>query len=199
MMIAPKRLSYGRYVDLNDLQVDDVNLNDINRSLNHIYRFTGHYKNREPLTVAQHTKLCIILADMFFKKEIDVKFDCLLHDMPEAYYGDIATPVKRLLKKSYKGAIDKIDNVVYEALWPNRDISKYQEIHDKSKTCDLIALDIERRAMWDDQRGKDLWPDSPDTGLSLKKKVELFEEIQNERYVDLEDHYKDFEGFKNEV
>jgi hypothetical protein len=192
-VLAPKRMGVsGRYVDLAAFSQDDVDIRDINRSLNYIYRFTGHWRDREPLTVAQHTILTMCIADDMFPGEVDVKFDCLLHDMPEAYYGDIATPLKKVLKTSYREVTNYIDDIVYKKLWKIE--PKFTpEVESKRKTCDLMALDIERRCMWDSTRGKALWPDVPDPKLySQRERLELFDLVQRSRYHDLDEEYKVF-------
>lgn len=185
-MKAPKRVSSGAYVDLNSLTEKDVNLDDIQNSLNYIYRFTGHHKDQEPLTVAQHTKLVIKLATMLFPGEPEVHFDCLLHDMPEAYYGDIATPLKRLFGDAYKDYTRQIDTVVYNRLW-KIDTPFSKEIYEKRKVCDLLSVDIERRSMWNSQLGKDYWPEMPkqDIMFSLEQKRNLFDWAKEDRYIDL--------------
>lgn len=190
-MIAPKRMSGGRYIDLANLSVDDISLEDINTSLNYIYRFTGHHKDVPPLTVAQHTKLVMRLSSILFPDELDVKFDCLLHDMPEAYYGDIATPLKRLMKNDYRELANKIDDVIYTKLWIIDDPFT-KEVEEKRKVCDLLSLDIERRVMWKDQKGKDLWPEEPKNKFNLKEKQELFNEARSQRFWDLEKMYMEF-------
>lgn len=183
-LIASKRVSSGKYIDLADLKPDDVEIEDIDASLNLIYRFTGHYKNRKPLTVAQHTLLACDICDLMFPDDVDVYHDTVIHDFPEAYTGDVATPLKRLFGNEFRAYEDRIENAVYAKLWasptPFSDEIKY-----KRKVCDLLALDIERRAMWDDQRGKDLWPAVPKHSWQIKEKLEMFERIQSAGDVDL--------------
>lgn len=184
-MKYPKRVSSGRYIDMGDFTPEYVDFDDINTSLNYLYRFIGHHKDAEPLTVAQHTILTRNIALEFFPDEPFVHLDCVLHDMPEAYYGDIATPVKKLLGDSYRPFADAVDRAVYESLVPgfiNR--LDYEEIKEKRKICDLISLDIERRMMWKDQRGKNLWPEPKNT-LSMKRKEEMFYDVANTRFWDL--------------
>jgi 5'-deoxynucleotidase YfbR-like HD superfamily hydrolase len=191
-MIAPKRVSSGKYLDLAKLTVEDVDIHDINQSLNYLYRFTGHHKDKEPLTVAQHTRLCMILARDLFWDDPVVEFDCLLHDMPEAYYGDIATPLKKRFGDTYRNYAQDIDDLVYMKLWCLDD-EFTPDVENKRKICDGLALDIERRNMWRDQRGKDKWPEVEARGLSLKDKEELFDLVQKDRYFDLEKEYKKWE------
>lgn len=187
-MRAPKRVASGKYIDLNDLKVEDISVSDISNSLNYLYRFTGHHKDSEPLTVAQHTWLVLELSKMLFPDDKAVQFDCLLHDFPEAYYGDIATPLKRLFGEAYKDYTKKVDDVVYEALWkPEEPFSS--EIEERRKVCDLLALDIERRCMWSSPMGKDMWPDVPDVGFNTEKKRKLFTRAKERRKIDLEAIY----------
>lgn len=191
MMIAPKRVSSGKYIDLGDFSVDQVDIEDINKSLNYLYRFTGHHKDAEPLTVAQHTLLCIKISEIFFPNEEDVKFDCLLHDMPEAYTGDIATPLKRMFGDSYKKYNQWIEDIVYTALW-KIDTPFTEEVMHKRRVCDLMSLDIERRVMWKSQLGKNMWPEEPDNPFNMNDKAELFREVQSKRFVNLVDIYNSF-------
>lgn len=189
-MQAPKRISSGKYIDLGNFTVDDVDLSDINDSLNYLYRFTGHHKDRPPLTVAQHTKLTMQIAVYFFPDEKEVEFDCLLHDMPEAYYGDIATPLKKLFGEAYKDYTSSIDSSVYGKLW-KIPVEFSEEIYNKRKICDLISLDIERRSMWVSQYGKDKWPTIPkESFMTIKEKQTLFDEIQSTRFVNLTKEYE---------
>jgi 5'-deoxynucleotidase YfbR-like HD superfamily hydrolase len=187
-MKAPKRVSNGRYIDLAAIHISDINVSDINNSLNYLYRFTGHHKDKEPLTVAQHTRLCMILAKDLFWDDPVVEFDCLLHDMPEAYYGDIASPLKARFGDTYRNYAQEIDDVVYTALW-KIDEDFTMDVENKRKICDRMALDIERRNMWKDQRGKEHWPEIEGRGLSLKDKEELFDLVQKDRYFNLEEEY----------
>lgn len=190
-LTAPKRVSSGKYLDLAALTKDDIELSDINNSLNLIYRFTGHYKNKKPLTVAQHTKLVLKMADLVFPGERAVFFDCLIHDFPEAYTGDIATPLKRLFGTAYKAYEKGVEDTVYEKLWIITEPFT-EEVYQKRKVCDLLSLDIERRAMWIDQTGKPNWPVIPNEGIiSLKDKQALFEQVQSEGEVDLVKLYWD--------
>lgn len=188
-MITTKRLSSGRYVDLGNLKTEDINIKDINTSLNYIYRFTGHSKDKEPLTVAQHTQLAVFLSRRLFPDDLVTEFDVTIHDFPEAYTGDIATPLKQLFGKEYKQYEEDIEAVVYAKLWTPVTAFNH-EIYEKRKVCDLLALDIERRNIWNSNYGKNEWPEIPFEGIfSSKEKKELFDTIQKNRFVDLESMY----------
>lgn len=190
-MQAPKRMSSGKYIDMANFTAEDVDLFDINQSLNSLYRFTGHHKDKKPLTVAQHTWLCMELSQMMFPDEKDVEFACLIHDMAETYYGDMATPWKKILGDTLRKLQYQFDYAVHTALW-KRIYTWDEEIHDKMKQCDLASLDIERRNMWKSQHGKDNWPDAPSLGLSLTEKEIWFDRAQSITFVDLEKMWKEF-------
>lgn len=66
----------------------DANIESIAFSLAHINRFTGHVG---VYSVAQHS----VLVAMQLPDEL--KLSGLLHDAPEAYIGDVSSPLKRLL------------------------------------------------------------------------------------------------------
>lgn len=102
----------GRKFSLDDPQPEDVIIDDIVQALSQLVRFTGHCRGR--YTVLEHSvRVANILQD-------ELKYQGLLHDAPEAYYGDDSRPKKLLLNAmsggEYGRACDKIDRVVFEAL-----------------------------------------------------------------------------------
>lgn len=190
---ATKRLSSGKYIDLSDLKVEDVSLTDIDRSLNLIHRFTGHWKDNKPLTVAQHTRLVVHVSKILFPGDTVTEFDCTIHDFPEAYTGDIATPLKKLFGQQFKDYETKIEDTVYEKLYvPVTGFDLDKETYEKRKVCDLLALDIERRSIWRDNTSKQHWPDIPmDTILPNKEKHALYVWAAEPEHVDLVAMYND--------
>lgn len=168
-------MSSGNYVDLNNLTEKMIDLGDINTSLNHIYRFTGHYKDRKPLTVAQHSKLCLSLARIDSPEDKELHKAVLVHDFAEAYIGDVSTPVKQAMGDRWYSFAKPVENLVEKAVVG---YNFNQEMHDDVKIFDLMALDIERRAMWKDQRGANKWPII--TSGRLATKIKVFEAIAKE-------------------
>lgn len=186
-----KRLSSGKYVDLSNLSKDDIDIDDIARALNYIYRFTGHWKDNEPLTVAQHTKLVIHLSKILFPGDVLVEFDCVLHDFAEAYTGDIATPLKKLFGPQFKEYENTVEDTIYEALWVGS-VPHSKDLYENRKICDLLALDIERRSIWIDPKGKDHWPNIPmDSILTVKEKKALYLWAKEQRIIDITSMYND--------
>lgn len=175
-------MASGRYIDLANVTFEDINLEDINTALNTIYRFTGHWKDKKPLTLAQHTRLVMYFGEKLSPDDLAVQLDCLLHDMPEAYYGDMATPWKKILGEVLRNLQEEIDEKVYGKLWLIKEPFT-EDVENIRKICDRLSLDIERRNMWKDQKGKDLWPEVPNHfSLSLKEKEELFDWVQSEPF-----------------
>ena len=188
---AWKRLSSGKYIDLNDFSEVDVDIKDINTALNQTIRFNGHWKDEEPLTVAQHTDLCLRIAEKIFHGNWDIHLAVLIHDWPEAYYGDIATPVKKALGQGFKDWSKPIDDAVESKFW-HKDTYVTQDTHDCVKVCDLLSLDMERRTMWSSQFGKDKWPTTPDfMDMSVSVKKNFFDLSAKKDFVDMEEMYND--------
>lgn len=133
------RVSSGRYLDLAQFDVSDVDLIDVMTALNEIKRCNGHGARRSPLTVLQHSLLvCDILYEWTGCK--DTALAGLLHDAHEAYIGDTTSPVKTLT-----GFIEpeEIIVAVRQAMHWN-----YPTDYAPILKADLAALEIERKAQW---------------------------------------------------
>lgn len=172
-MKYPKRMSSGRYIDLSDIKREDIILSDIVTAINHIFRFTGHYDKRKPLTVGQHSLMCMRLAEEAGESS-EVQLACLVHDFAEAYVGDVSTPLKRLMGKHWIDFASPIETIVDEVCLP---FENTVDMHHVVKMYDLMALDIERRCMWNN-RGKDMWPDVPKSYGKHKEMVRVFSDVQ---------------------
>ncbi len=100
-----------KWVDLDNLLVNDISIEDIACSLAGQSRFNGI--TRPLYTVAQHSVLCSLVAPPGYK------LAALLHDAHEAYIGDIAGPVQNWIAEhnhSYWDIVedmkDTIDNEI---------------------------------------------------------------------------------------
>lgn len=185
MKPAWKRLSSGAYIDLNNFNEEDVNIDDIETSLNMTYRFNGHGKEADPLTVAQHSYLCLQLAKMMYPEDWELHRKVFIHDFAEAYIGDIASPVKKALGKAWYDFADPIEDVVN-----SRFLSTPVTAEDKQKIklCDLTSLDIERRCMWKSQLGKNKWPTGHANFGNMQDKFDLFNEAKAQKWVVLSEY-----------
>ena len=166
-----KRLSSGKYVDIGNLQPDDVSIEDVETSLNHIYRFTGHHKDEKPLTVAQHSLLCLHLVELLEPDEYELQLAVFTHDFAECIIGDVATPVKKVMGKAWYDFAIPIEQI-FEKKFFGRLVDP--ELHDRVKLYDAMALDIERRVMWSSQYGKDKWPMVPLNFGTIEDKKNVF-------------------------
>lgn len=183
-------MASGKYVDLGNLTVDDIDIKDIEVSLNQILRFTGHSKDAKPLTVAQHTLLVMEVCTYLFPRDQEAYIQCLMHDWGEAYYGDVSTPLKKMFPEMRK-YMNHVDDLIHQKYYPKPS----EEVEARVKICDLLALDIERRVLWKDQRGKDLWPNIPyESTFTLEAKRDLFDWVRSSDYIGLE---KDFTALTN--
>lgn len=125
----------GRRFRLDKPVIEDLNLLDIAHALSQINRFTGHSKF--PYSVGHHSVVvCMLLSGTKYQME------GLFHDAAEAYYGDVSSPLKALLRESttaYDALTARCDKLIAKKFglvypWPT-------EVHD----ADRMALAIERR------------------------------------------------------
>lgn len=99
----------------------EYQLDEVIDSLNFLYRFNGH----KTLSVLSHS---MGMARHAFSLNYSnrVAFGCLVHDFPEAFTGDITTPVKQHFESLFPGlsfALSHLHRSIYEAMetqfkWP---------------------------------------------------------------------------------
>lgn len=160
----------GVAFDLLAPTVEMVRVPDIAHALSRVNRFNGHTVG-EPYSVAHHSMLVAdLLASWGCPPEI-VR-EGLLHDAPEAYYGDVTSPMKRALEElgtggksvrvkdggdvaayhvfaGFEALTKPIDRIVREAL------SLPEHESPIVKRADLVALAIERRDLFDAPEPRD--------------------------------------------
>lgn len=146
------------------------NIEQISFALSNQNRYNGHVGC---YTVAEH---CVRVA---MQLPPELRLSGLLHDAHEAYYGDIISPVKRMLGPKFNELCDQFDDVIDEHF--GADVR-----HPLVKEADLRMLVTEARSfdLFGNGNG---WPDVEmyrskvcDTWLPAKadqKFMELFNEL----------------------
>jgi len=124
-------------IDLFNLDVEKIKIEDIATALSHICRFNGMIKNF--YSVAQHSCFCVNLALSNFETDKDFLLSLLLHDAPEAYTGDIITPIKAVFAEKFNQIEKSLENSISKKF--KVDFDKY---HHKIKKYDLMAYEIEK-------------------------------------------------------
>ena len=125
----------------------DVILSDISQAINLIYRFGGSWQRVRPLTVGQHSLLCMRLAEMHGEDTL-TQMSCLTHDFGEAYVGDVCTSIKKLLGPAWKDFANPIEDTVDEVCNPWGVAS-----HKTIKKYDTWSYDIECACMFGNSIG----------------------------------------------
>lgn len=83
----------GRKFDLTNVHPIEVDIEDIAHALSMQCRFNGH--THKFLSVAEHS--VNVMALMPRTMSIDGRLAALLHDAPEAYVGDLISPIKEAM------------------------------------------------------------------------------------------------------
>jgi len=112
-MISGSRIitASGRVFDLLEPTLEQIDIFDIATALSKENRFGGH--TRKPYSVAQHSCLAHDYAKHHMETNYECRFEALMHDVEEAYYKDIPTPLKRLLP-DYNLIVDNFDKLMRE-------------------------------------------------------------------------------------
>ena len=121
----------GALVDLDDIKPDDIRLPDIVHALSLVNRFTGH--TTVPYSVAQHSVVVSRLCSQ------EHAMWGLLHDASEAYLGDVATPLKRMLP-AYRLIEDRVQRAIakrFGLAWPMPD-----EVHIQDKRALMLEKQV---------------------------------------------------------
>lgn len=119
----------GKYIDVFDMNIEDIDIIDIAHSLSLSARWNGHTK--EHYSIAEHS---IWMANN--ASTLGEKMECLIHDATEAYIVDVPTPIKRRLPE-YLKVEEELNKIICEKFNVKYPFSK------KLKELDRKALEFE--------------------------------------------------------
>lgn len=119
----------GKAISLENPDPDLIDIDDIAHALSNIGRFTGH--TRQFYSTAQHS----VLVASIMPPELQMWGLC--HDMPEAYLGDVSSPLKSVLPgyRRLEKIWQEMIYVKFGIMW----LSPPREL----KEADIIALATE--------------------------------------------------------
>ncbi len=175
------RTNSGRYINLKDIDYDQIVIEDIAHALSNICRWGGHVDKF--YSVAEHSVHVVMLMenhnelnpdDQYTKREL---LAGLLHDAVEAYLCDMPSPIKRMLPD-----YQKLEKGVQSIIQTRFGI----ETFDVSKESDKISLEME----WD------MWLNGTINGAKPKKAKKRFLEVF-ERLTRIEHNYDSCEDLPN--
>lgn len=128
----------GRRFDFDNLTPGSVAIEDIAHALAHLNRFTGHAEFG--YSVGQHS-LAVAKYLRRSKEPAEIVLAGLMHDCHEAYFGDVATPLKKFLDIS--GPEKRIQAFVASELGLDEEALASRAV----KLADITSLVMERNVL----------------------------------------------------
>jgi len=123
----------GVAFDLLTPRAEDVRIEDIAGHLSKINRYAGATIGAIGYTVAQHSVHVSRILETW-GAPLAVQREGLLHDAPEAYYGDVSSPVQRALRVVWKRQIAEVEAIMLAAI-PER----FGPLDDNGAVRELVA------------------------------------------------------------
>lgn len=119
--------------------VENLQIYDMIWGLTHLNRFTG--KADRQVNVAIHSLHCHAIAALWQPDNLDLQLYALVHDLPEAYYGDFPGFLKNDLGADFVQTLARIDNLVFNQLGLSKDLRLALEPDLKSIDNNALALE----------------------------------------------------------
>jgi 5'-deoxynucleotidase YfbR-like HD superfamily hydrolase len=158
----------GDYVDPLNFKHEDFHAKVAIFAISQINRFTGH--TTRPWSVGQHTLLVYRITKLHGGSTQQLMW-ALVHDMTEAYLGDMARPIKQQMPSFRDAEFEIIEAICYNYGLP---IAEPKIVKD----ADNIALSIEALNLFP-AGATDDWT-MPDVGLKEARAIQRdFEEIDS--------------------
>lgn len=135
----------GKQFLLLDPRSEDIDIEDIAHGLSRISRYNGATNGRCGYTVAQHSVYASWIVGRPYR------LPALLHDASEAYAGDVITPLKKLLGKTYEDIEKDIMCAVadkFDFLWLADDVQEEVKWADKVLLATEVRDLIPSNALW---------------------------------------------------
>ena len=111
---AWQRMLSGRKLDILSPSPFEIEIEDIALGLSRVTRWNGQTTGKHPYSVAQHSVLVEELFNIEYPN-LDKMWNlaALLHDAPEYVIGDLITPFKYALNKSYLFVEDNLMKAIF--------------------------------------------------------------------------------------
>ncbi len=153
-----QRMLSGRRLHLLDPSPLDLDLKDLVTGISRVNRWCGQTTGEVGFSVAHHSVLVeTILGEIVWPAApLEPRRWALAHDLAEAVYGDIVTPVKAVLGDAYRELESRLDRALCLAI--GFDSGVREEWRKAVKTADKIAAVTEavRLANWSEAEAREL-------------------------------------------
>lgn len=125
--------------------IENLQIYDMVWGLTNISRFCG--KSDRQVSVAAHSMHCFNIAAAWQPENYKLQLYALVHDLPEAYYGDFPGFLKPLFGPEFKQVTDDIDEKIFSQLGLSRTdrIALGSDCH----RVDVSALTLEAEYAFD--------------------------------------------------
>jgi 5'-deoxynucleotidase YfbR-like HD superfamily hydrolase len=119
--------------------VENLQIYDMVWGMAHLNRFTG--KADRQVSVLAHSLHCHAIACLWKPDNVPLRLYALVHDLPEAYYGDFPGFLKNDLGADFTATLARIDDLVFDQLGLTKDVRLALEPDLKDIDSNALALE----------------------------------------------------------